>query len=87
MEDNIKPNPEVELKEYRIISKYLDKKNDETSKDIELPTPESLEKLCSTKIVKDCITFDAQKYKSFIEVKINENSKEEEITIINLDKI
>ena len=40
MEDEIKPNPEVKLQEYKIISKYLEKNDqDETSKDIQLPTP------------------------------------------------
>ena len=88
MEDDIKANPEVELKGCRIISKYFDKNDkDETVKDIKLPTPESLEKLCLPKIVQDSLTFDMQKYKLFLEVQKKENAEDEEKTIINLDKI
>ena len=86
MEDEVKPNPEVELKECRIISQYFEKNDkNETVKDIKLPTPESLEKLCIPKIVQDSLTFDIQKYKSFLEVQKKENAEDEEKTI--LDKI
>ena len=83
MEDEIKPNPEVKLQEYKIISKYLEKNDqDETSKDIQLPTPESLEKIFSSKIVQDSLTFDIKKFTSFLE-----KGEKEEMPIINLDKI
>ena len=80
-----KQNPEFELKEYKIISKYLKKNEDgENYKEIDLPTPESLEKLCSHKMVQDNLEFDIQKYKSFHEVKQEENKEK---SIINLDKV
>lgn len=83
MEDDnkIKVNPEVELKEYKIISRFRGEKDiDEKDDEFFLPTPESLEKLCSLKIVKDNLEFNIQKYKSFIEEK-DDNST------INLDKV
>ena len=87
MESNIKPNPEVELKEYKVISKFLEKNDDnETAKDIDLPTPESLQKLCSPQIVKDYITFSIEKYKSAFESKKDKDSEEEKF-ILNLDNI
>ena len=80
-----KLNPNVELKEYTIVSKYL--KNDEDEyKIIQLPTPESLEKLCSPQLVKDILSFDVKKFKSFLETKKEGNSDKEK-TILNLDKI
>ena len=76
-------NPDVVLKTYKIISKYLDKKekdkeneneneeNKENDKkeDIEydLPTPESLQKLCDVQVVKNRINFDMKKYSSYFE--------------------
>ena len=87
MEDDnsIKKNKDVELKEYKILSKYLKKNDDcENVKEIDLPTPESLERLCSLKIVKDNLEFDIKKYKSFIEI-IQETNIEK--SIFNLDKV
>ena len=87
-DNNIKKNPDVELKEYKIISKFIEKnENDEKSKEIYLPTPESLEKLCSLELVKDFISFDLQKYKSLFETKKEEKENNEEKIILNLDKI
>ena len=80
-ENEIKKNPDVELKEYKIISKFREKKdNDENNDEISLPTPESLEKLCSIKMVKDNLEFNIEKYKSFIEEKGDKS-------FINLDKV
>ena len=79
--DEIKENPDVELKEYTIISNYLKDEDEEdegpkNSKKILLPTPESFKKLCDKTIVKDFINFDIYKYKS----KFNNN-------VLNLDNI
>ena len=80
-ENEIKKNPDVELKEYKIISKFREKKdNDENNDEISLPTPESLEKWCSIKMVKDNLEFNIEKYKSFIEEKGDKS-------FINLDKV
>ena len=81
-----KLNPNVELKEYIIVSKYLKNDDDEEQQIIQLPTPESLEKLCSPQIVKDILSFDVKKFKSFLETKKEGNSDKEK-TILNLDKI
>ena len=74
--ENIKKNPDVELKEYQIQSKFFDE-GDEHIKSFTLPTIESLEKLCSLTLVKDILTFVKEKYKSHF----NENN------ILNLDKV
>ena len=68
MEEEKPKNPDVVFKTYKIISKYL-KKEDEEENNIEydLPTPESLNKLCNSQIVKDLLTFDLQKYSSCFE--------------------
>ena len=80
-ENEIKTNKDVELKEYKVISQFLETNDEgETAKAVDLPTPESLEKLCSIQIVKDVLTYDINKYKSFLE----ENDGK---TILNLDKI
>ena len=96
-EQEIKPNPEVELNEYRIISTYLESNdNEEKFKDIVLPTPESLEKLCSQKFEKNYVNFDIKKYKAILEQEKLEKKESEEKEekeekelriIINLDKI
>ena len=88
MEDeNIKKNPDVELKEFKVISKFIDKnEEDENAKEISFPTIESLEKLCSHQIVKDVLSFDIQKFKSFFEIKKEEGEDNEKI-ILNLDKL
>ena len=79
--EEIKANPDVDLKECKVISQFYEKNDDdEKAKIIDLPTPESLEKLCSPQVVKDCVTFDIKKYKSFFE-------KQKEETVLNLDKI
>ena len=69
MEEKIIPNPDVELKNYIIISQYLEKKEEDKDKDIEfeLPTPETIEKLCEPQIVKNRLNFDFKKYSSFFE--------------------
>ena len=90
MEDeNVKKNPDVELKEFKIVCKYYDKNDDdENAKEIDLPTAESLEKLCFNQIVKDVLSFDIIKFKSFLEVKKEEEEGEIiEKTILNLDKL
>jgi len=47
-EDKIRNNLDVELKKCKIFSQFYEKNDeDETAKEIDLPTPESLEKLCS----------------------------------------
>ena len=74
--ENTKKNPDVELKEYQIQSKFFDE-GDEHIKSFTLPAIESLEKLCSLALVKDILTFDKEKYKSYF----NENN------ILNLDKV
>ena len=69
-ENKIKHNIDVDLKEYLIISHFFEDNGEEEngdfrkSKEIYLPTPESLEKLCDYKLVKDFINFDRHKYKS-----------------------
>ena len=90
MEDEkVKKNPDVELKEYKVVSKFLDKKDDnENSKEIFFPTPESLEKLCSHKLVIDVLSFDIKTFKSFLEIKKEEGEDEDnEKIILNLDKL
>ncbi len=69
MEEKIIPNPDVELKNYIIISQYLEKNEEDKDKDIEfeLPTPETIEKLCEPQIVKNRLNFDFKKYSSFFE--------------------
>ena len=85
--EEIKTNPDVDLKECKVFSQFYEKNDDdEKAKEMDLPTPESLEKLCSPQVVKDCVTFDIKKYKSFF-VKQKEEYSENEITILNLDKI
>ena len=86
-ENLIKGNPDVELKKCKIISQFYEKNDeDETAKEIDLPTPESLEKLCSPPMIKDLVTFDLQKFKSFFEEQKEENT-DNVISVLNLDKI
>ena len=84
MNCEIKPNPLVELNEYKIISKFYETNDEDESKSIEifLPTPESLIKLCDSKLVKDVVKFDLIKYESLF----SKNPGNEKI-ILNLDKI
>ena len=69
MEEKIVPNPDVVFKNYKIISQYLEKNEEDKDKDIELelPTPETIQKLCEPKIVKNRLNFDFKKYSSFFE--------------------
>ena len=69
MEEKIEANPEVVLKKYTIISQYLEKGGENNDKDFEceLPTPETLQKLCEPQIVKNRLNFDFKKYSSFFE--------------------
>ena len=86
-EDKIRKNPDVELKKCKIFSQFYEKNDeDETAKEIDLPTPESLEKLCSPPMIKDLVTFDLQKFKSFFEEQKEENTNDV-ISVLNLDKI
>ena len=86
-EENVKKNPDVELKEFKIVCKFFDKNDDdENAKEIDFPTAESLEKLCSHQIVKDALSFDIKKFKSFLEIKKEEDEDKEKI-ILNLDKL
>jgi hypothetical protein len=86
-ENVIRPNPLVELQEYKIISQLFDKNEEDQTYSINilLPTPESLDKICKQKIVKDVLHFDLQKYKSYFEEQ-NSKSQEEKTIILNLDK-
>jgi len=69
MEEKIVPNPDVVFKNYKIISQYLEKNEEDKDKDIELelPTPETIQKLCEPQIVKNRLNFDFKKYSSFFE--------------------
>jgi hypothetical protein len=86
-ENEIKPNPLVELQEYKIISQLFDKNEDDQTYSINilLPTPESLDKICNQQIVKDVLHFDLKKYKSYFEEQ-NSKDQEEKKIILNLDK-
>ena len=64
--EEVNNNPEVILKKYEIITNYLEK-DDEKEKQFDLPTPESIQKLCEPQIVKDLLTFDIDKYSSCFE--------------------
>ena len=83
MEDS---NTGVILKEYITISRFIKKEKDDEPKSYLLPTPESLDKLCSQQIVKDVLTFDLKKYQTYFETKKDNNSDEEQ-NILNLDKL
>ena len=86
-ENEIQPNPLLELQEYKIISQFFDKNEDDQAYSINilLPTPESLNKICQQKIVKDVLNFDLKKYKSYFEEQ-NFKDQEEKKIILNLDK-
>ena len=64
--EEVNNNPEVILKKYEIITNYLEK-DDDKEKQFDLPTPESIQKLCEPQIVKDLLTFDIDKYSSCFE--------------------
>ena len=86
-ENVIRPNPLVELQEYKIISQLFDKNEDDQTYSINilLPTPESLDKICNQPIVKDLLNFDLKKYKTFFEEQ-NSEDQEEKKFILNLDR-
>ena len=69
MEEKIVPNPDVVFKNYKIISQYLEKNEEDKDKyiELELPTPETIQKLCEPQIVKNRLNFDFKKYSSFFE--------------------
>ena len=79
---------QVELKEFKVISRFYDVNEADytTSIEIFLPTPESLGKLCNSQIVKEFVNFNLAKYKSFFIYKNAQYTAEEKI-ILNLDKI
>ena len=88
---------EVDLFEYTVISKYFGEDSD-NSQLIYLPTPESLQRLTSTHLLKDMVKYDMNKYNSLfkrqnqsqIENENEENelgSSFEEKIILDLDKI
>ena len=83
MEDN---NTDIVMKDYIVISKFIKNEEDEEPKSYQLPTPESMDKLCAPQIVKDVLTFDLKKYKEYFETKKDDDSDEEK-NILNLDKI
>lgn len=57
-------NPDVILQNYKIISKYFEK---EEENEFQLPTPECLQKLCEPQTVKNLLSFDFKKYSSYFE--------------------
>ena len=74
--EEVNNNPDVILKKYEIITNYLEK-DDEKEKQFDLPTPESIQKLCEPQIVKDLLIFDIVKYASCFEGdKLNMNKIE-----------
>ena len=74
--EEVNNNPDVILKKYEIITNYLEK-DDEKEKQFDLPTPQSIQKLCEPQIVKDLLTFDIDKYSSCFEGdKLNMNKIE-----------
>ena len=87
----------VELIEYSIISKHFGE-NDKIQL-IFLPTPESIEKLMNSKIVRDLIQYNINKYKSYFKASADEEENEndndtsvsvsaaEEKLYLDLDKV
>ncbi len=88
MQNDARTIPQVELKEFKVISRFYDVNEADytTSIEIFLPTPESLGKLCNSQIVKEFVNFNLAKYKSFFIYKNAQYTAEEKI-ILNLDKI
>ena len=86
MDYEIKPNPSIELYEYKIISRFNETNNEDEDEskliEIYLPTPKSIAKLCDSKLVKDFVKFDLKKYESLF----SKNPENEKI-ILDLDKI
>jgi len=87
----------VELIEYSIISKHFGE-NDKIQL-IFLPTPESVEKLMNSRIVRDLIQYNINKYRSYFKVSADEEENEndndtsvsvsatEEKLFLDLDKV
>lgn len=88
MQNDTRTIPQVELKEFKVISRFYDVNEADytTSIEIFLPTPESLGKLCNSQIVKEFVNFNLAKYRSFFIYKNAQYTAEEKI-ILNLDKI
>ena len=85
----------VELIEYSIISKYFDEDN-ENIQLINLPSPESIQKLINSKLIQNLIIYDMEKYKLLFKSipeeeennnKEDENSLFDEKTYLDLNKI
>ena len=86
----------VELIEYSIISKYFDEDN-ENIQLINLPSPESIQKLINSKLIQNLIIYDMEKYKLLFKNipeeeeennnKEDENSLFDEKTYLDLNKI
>ena len=85
----------VELIEYSIISKYFDEDN-ENIQLINLPSPESIQKLINSKLIQNLIVYDMEKYKLLFKSipeeeennnKEDENSLFDEKTYLDLNKI
>ena len=74
IEDQNNINTAVTFKDYNIKSNLI-----EDEKSFYLPTPESLEKVINSNIIKDLISYDKKKYESFIESTIVENNEKLEI--------
>ena len=86
-----KKNNDIELIEYNVISKYFGEENDNIQL-IYLPTPESIQKLMNSKIVKDFIKYDMEKYQSLFSTEEDKNNQDDNSSIeekiyLNLDKI
>ena len=88
MNTDIKPNPLVELNEYKIISSFLNINEDDNTRSIEifLPTPETFQTLCTSHMVKNVVNFDLQKYKSFFSIPKDQNIEKDKM-ILNLDEL
>ena len=86
---NYKQNPTVELKNYKIISKWIQINKKEHSllyEDIILPSAKSLQNFCSCPKVKQHIIFNIDKFNSICESEKEKKSYYEKI-ILNFDKI
>ena len=88
MNTDIKPNPLVELNEYKIISSFLNINEDDNTRSIEifLQTPETFQTLCTSHMVKNVVNFDLQKYKSFFSIPKDQNIEKDKM-ILNLDEL
>ena len=72
----------IELIEYSVISKYFDEET-ENIQLINLPSPESIQKLINSKLIQNLMTYDIEKYKSlFKNIGEYENNKEYENSLL-----